>query len=125
MNKKGWWTLASQPAVNGAKSSDETFGWGPKGGYVFQKAFVEFFISSEDWSALKEKLDKSEDVSYYGGTKSVCVHMTDILVIYCANLIVLTRASLSQMWRTISQELCMPLPGAFFQARSMLLPSNS
>jgi methylenetetrahydrofolate reductase (NADPH) len=37
LNGKGWWTVASQPAVNGVKSSDEVFGWGPKNGYVFQK----------------------------------------------------------------------------------------
>ena len=46
----GWWTIASQPAVNGAKSSDPTFGWGPPGeGYVYQKAFVEFFIPRTQW----------------------------------------------------------------------------
>jgi methylenetetrahydrofolate reductase (NADPH) len=37
LNTKGWWTVASQPAVNGVKSSDKTFGWGPKGGFCFQK----------------------------------------------------------------------------------------
>jgi methylenetetrahydrofolate reductase (NADPH) len=37
MNTRGWWTVASQPAVDGASSSDEVFGWGPRGGFVFQK----------------------------------------------------------------------------------------
>ena len=37
MNDKGWWTVASQPAVNGVKSSHSIFGWGPKNGFVFQK----------------------------------------------------------------------------------------
>ncbi|KAL9622523.1 MAG: hypothetical protein Q9160_003199 [Pyrenula sp. 1 TL-2023] len=47
---KGWWTIASQPAVNGRRSNDKTFGWGPPGeGFVFQKAFVEFFIPLEQW----------------------------------------------------------------------------
>lgn len=47
---KGWWTLASQPAVNGRKSDDPVFGWGPEGeGFVFQKAFVEFFIPTKQW----------------------------------------------------------------------------
>lgn len=50
IEKKGYWTLASQPAVDGAKSEDETFGWGPPGeGFVFQKAFVEFFCSKTEW----------------------------------------------------------------------------
>ena len=30
LNQKGFWTVASQPAVNGANSTDETFGWGPR-----------------------------------------------------------------------------------------------
>ncbi|KAI9158719.1 Methylenetetrahydrofolate reductase 1 [Paramyrothecium foliicola] len=56
LNKKGWWTVASQPAVNGQPSSDGTFGWGPTNGFVFQKAFVEFFIPSIEWATLKSKL---------------------------------------------------------------------
>lgn len=37
LNAKGWWSVASQPAVNGLKSTDKVFGWGPKNGFVFQK----------------------------------------------------------------------------------------
>jgi len=62
LNKKGWWTVASQPAVNGVRSADHVFGWGPKNGFVFQKAFVELFIPSEDWKTLHSKLT-SEDIS--------------------------------------------------------------
>ncbi|KAH8702117.1 methylenetetrahydrofolate reductase [Talaromyces proteolyticus] len=47
---KNWWTLASQPAVNGVRSDDSVFGWGPPGeGFVFQKAFIEFFCPSSDY----------------------------------------------------------------------------
>ncbi|KAJ4306420.1 methylenetetrahydrofolate reductase 1 [Collariella sp. IMI 366227] len=60
LNAKGWWTLASQPAVNGLRSSDATFGWGPQHGFVFQKAFVEFFMPSKDWKRLEERLRKPE-----------------------------------------------------------------
>ncbi|KAI0379897.1 MTHFR-domain-containing protein [Hypomontagnella monticulosa] len=60
LNSKGWWTVASQPAVNGLKSSDPTFGWGPQQGFVFQKAFVEFFIPTAEWKILLEKLQSSE-----------------------------------------------------------------
>ncbi|EXJ92097.1 methylenetetrahydrofolate reductase (NADPH) [Capronia epimyces CBS 606.96] len=50
IEKKGYWTLASQPAVDGVRSDDETFGWGPPGeGFVFQKAFVEFFCPRQEW----------------------------------------------------------------------------
>ncbi|KAH6636979.1 methylenetetrahydrofolate reductase-domain-containing protein [Chaetomium tenue] len=60
LNSKGWWTLASQPAVNGLRSSDPTFGWGPQNGFVFQKAFVEFFLPSADWAALEKRLNRPE-----------------------------------------------------------------
>ncbi|KXJ93080.1 methylenetetrahydrofolate reductase-domain-containing protein, partial [Microdochium bolleyi] len=60
LNSKGWWTVASQPAVNGLRSSDPTFGWGPAHGFVFQKAFVEFFVPSAEWRVLLEKLQSAE-----------------------------------------------------------------
>lgn len=68
LNKKGWWTVASQPAVNGDRSTDSVFGWGPKNGFVFQKAFVELFLPSSDWKVLHDKLASSEvagSVSWY------------------------------------------------------------
>ncbi|KAH8664105.1 methylenetetrahydrofolate reductase-domain-containing protein [Xylariales sp. PMI_506] len=60
LNSKGWWTVASQPVVNGIRSDDPTFGWGPQHGFVFQKAFVEFFIPSAEWKSLLEKLQRPE-----------------------------------------------------------------
>ncbi|TVY48222.1 Methylenetetrahydrofolate reductase [Lachnellula occidentalis] len=65
LNQKGWWTVASQPAVNGVRSSHAVFGWGPKNGFVFQKAFVELFIPSSSFPSLLQKLEDSEEVSYY------------------------------------------------------------
>ena len=56
LNNKGWWTVASQPALNAVRSSDATFGWGPENGFVFQKAFVEFFLPSRDWEKLRGRL---------------------------------------------------------------------
>lgn len=70
MNNKGWWTVASQPAINGISSMDSTFGWGPTSGFVFQKSFVEFFIPSADWKVLSEKLLSSEvheSICFYAG----------------------------------------------------------
>ncbi|KAK4239654.1 hypothetical protein C8A03DRAFT_13961 [Achaetomium macrosporum] len=72
LNSKGWWTLASQPAVNGLRSSDPTFGWGPQNGFVFQKAFVEFFLPSRDWKLLEEKLKRPE--------------MKDVVCFYATNM---------------------------------------
>jgi methylenetetrahydrofolate reductase (NADPH) len=68
LNRKGWWTVASQPAVNGIKSSDRIFGWGPKNGFVFQKAFVELFLPTSDFHILLEKLNSeelAEQTSFY------------------------------------------------------------
>ncbi|KAK9474714.1 methylenetetrahydrofolate reductase-domain-containing protein [Dipodascopsis tothii] len=69
LNTEGLWTVASQPAVSGARSDDKVFGWGPSNGYVFQKAMIEFFISGEKWAILKKKLqDSTSDIiSYYAG----------------------------------------------------------
>lgn len=39
LNKNGIWTISSQPKVNGAKSDDTIYGWGSKGGYVYQKVY--------------------------------------------------------------------------------------
>lgn len=65
--KRGWWTVASQPAVNGVRSDDKVFGWGPRGGFVFQKAFVELFLPASDWIKLQKKLADLGEVSYYAG----------------------------------------------------------
>jgi methylenetetrahydrofolate reductase (NADPH) len=44
MNRLGFLTINSQPAVNGARSDDPNFGWGPSNGYVYQKVST-LFIS--------------------------------------------------------------------------------
>ncbi|KAJ5108652.1 hypothetical protein N7456_005327 [Penicillium angulare] len=56
---RGWWTLASQPAVNGVRSDHHIFGWGPpREGFVFQKPFVEFFCSDDDYQNILQPLFK-------------------------------------------------------------------
>jgi len=37
INSYGFFTINSQPAVNGARSDDRVHGWGPSNGYVYQK----------------------------------------------------------------------------------------
>lgn len=64
---KGWWTVASQPAVNGVPSTDPVFGWGPKNGFVFQKPFVEFFIPNDEWQKLQSKLFEHPQITYFAG----------------------------------------------------------
>jgi methylenetetrahydrofolate reductase (NADPH) len=45
INRKGFWTINSQPSVNGMKSDHSMYGWGGPGGRVYQKSYVEFFTS--------------------------------------------------------------------------------
>ena len=58
--KKNWWTVGSQPAVDGVPSEDPIQGFGPEGGYVYQKAFVEFFADYEDVLAIQKKAQEVE-----------------------------------------------------------------
>ncbi|CUM66847.1 uncharacterized protein PRCAT00004531001 [Priceomyces carsonii] len=71
LNNKGWFSLASQPAVDGCPSSDKFFGWGPRNGIVYQKPFVELFVPKDDWNnVLKPKLQsylKDRTITYYLG----------------------------------------------------------
>lgn len=69
IEERGWWTIASQPAIDGLRSEDAIFGWGPRGGFVFQKAFVEFWIPANDWHDLLHphlcSPDIAGEVSWY------------------------------------------------------------
>src|SRR5271155_690935 len=45
INELGFLTINSQPAVNGARSDDKVFGWGPGNGYVYQKvSFLDYQV---------------------------------------------------------------------------------
>lgn len=65
INKNGYLTINSQPAVNGVPSSHEKMGWGPQGGYVYQKAYLEFFVSPEGLKELIEVMHQFPDLSYH------------------------------------------------------------
>jgi methylenetetrahydrofolate reductase (NADPH) len=72
IERQGWWSIASQPAVDGVKSDDAIFGWGPKAGFVFQKAFVEFFIPAAAWRRVLrphlQRPDIAAEVSWYASS---------------------------------------------------------
>ncbi|CAO3637361.1 unnamed protein product [Cunninghamella echinulata] len=65
INRQGYWTVGSQPSVNGVPSQDPVFGWGPKGGYVYQKAFLEFFVSSSQLDTILNRFKKDPYITYY------------------------------------------------------------
>ncbi|OBZ65691.1 Methylenetetrahydrofolate reductase 2 [Grifola frondosa] len=69
LTRKGWWTVGSQPAIDGASSMDEVVGWGPRGGYVYQKCFVEFFVEKQDAERIVQKVEQEGQglVSYFAG----------------------------------------------------------
>jgi methylenetetrahydrofolate reductase (NADPH) len=69
LNRRGFLTINSQPAVNGAKSSDPVFGWGPRNGYVYQKAYLEVFVSPEYISEIITRLERDPEFTYYAVNK--------------------------------------------------------
>ncbi|PRT54136.1 Methylenetetrahydrofolate reductase 2 [Wickerhamiella sorbophila] len=75
LNSRGFLTINSQPAVNGVHSSDPIHGWGPKKGYVYQKAYLELLVPKERFEHIKPKLDSDEYVTYYATCFRGC-HVT-------------------------------------------------
>jgi len=69
LNRYGFLTINSQPSVNGLKSSHPVFGWGGSGGYVYQKAYCEFF-------AHPDKMDKLINM----------VHEHTHMILYAVNI---------------------------------------
>jgi len=65
MNQLGFLTINSQPAVNGARSDDKVFGWGPSNGYVYQKAYLEFFVNPILLSFLLKHIERDGNMTYY------------------------------------------------------------
>ncbi|XP_045601696.1 methylenetetrahydrofolate reductase (NADPH) [Procambarus clarkii] len=64
-NKRGVLTINSQPNVNGASSEDPVVGWGMPGGYVYQKAYLEFFTCRENVDALTNVLPLFPGINYH------------------------------------------------------------
>lgn len=78
LNRKGIFTMNSQPALNSVRSNDKIYGWGPKNGYVYQKQYLEFFIHRDAEIKLLDLIDKynsrnngtsSAFISYYAVDK--------------------------------------------------------
>jgi len=64
MNQSKMLTINSQPKVNGLKSSDPKYGWGPANGYVYQKSYVEFFLHSDLMEPLAKFLSSKTNITY-------------------------------------------------------------
>jgi len=69
LNESGFLTINSQPAVNGAPSNDPVHGWGPGSGYVYQKAYLEFFVSPAGLTSLLAQIERDPLITYYAINK--------------------------------------------------------
>ncbi|XP_010524471.1 PREDICTED: methylenetetrahydrofolate reductase 1 [Tarenaya hassleriana] len=69
INSKGFLTINSQPSVNGEKTDSPAVGWGGPGGYVYQKAYLEFFCSKDNLDTLVEKCKACPSITYMAVNK--------------------------------------------------------
>lgn len=65
VNRLGLLTVNSQPPVDGASSSHPAFGWGGKGGRVYQKAYVECFVSPDKANRLTRMVTDYPNMNLY------------------------------------------------------------
>lgn len=65
LNRAGFLTINSQPAVDGVESSNQTFGWGGEGGFVYQKAYCECFCSPDNMKRLVEMVKGNNAMNLY------------------------------------------------------------
>lgn len=70
LNERGFLTINSQPAIDGKKSSDPVHGWGPRNGYVYQKAYLELLVNPHLIDTLVERMEADPDVTYYAVNNS-------------------------------------------------------
>jgi len=78
VNCKGVITVNSQPSVNCAPSNDPRVGWGAPGGFVFQKAYLEFFTSEENVVALLQVLGRYPGVNFQVINHDASINCTNI-----------------------------------------------
>jgi methylenetetrahydrofolate reductase (NADPH) len=65
LNENGFFTINSQPQVNGAASDSADVGWGGPGGFVYQKAYVEFFCSRESLNQIIKSARAHPSITYH------------------------------------------------------------
>eukprot|EP00299_Pterocystis_sp_00344_P018523 c9245_g1_i2.p2 GENE.c9245_g1_i2~~c9245_g1_i2.p2 ORF type:complete len:580 (+),score=130.56 c9245_g1_i2:62-1741(+) len=65
VNEEGFLTINSQPQLNGVPSDHPAFGWGQRGGRVYQKAYLEGFMSPTKLQGLLERAENFPMTSVY------------------------------------------------------------
>ncbi len=76
LNQNGYLTINSQPQVNAAPSDSPDVGWGGPGGFIYQKAYVEFFTSKENLLALLERVKETPSISIHAISAAGDSHST-------------------------------------------------
>ncbi|EHY59194.1 methylenetetrahydrofolate reductase (NAD(P)H) met13 [Exophiala dermatitidis] len=74
LNQRGLLTVNSQPAIDGAPSSHPVYGWGPPGGWVYQKAYLELLIFPSIFNTVLERLNANKNLTYYAVNKKGELH---------------------------------------------------
>jgi methylenetetrahydrofolate reductase (NADPH) len=69
LNRGGFLTINSQPAINGEKSSHPVHGWGPRNGYVYQKAYLECFCDSAYIDRVLGAIAKDPNITFHAVNK--------------------------------------------------------
>ncbi len=64
LNRAGFLTIHSQPQVSGAPSTDPEVGWGGDNGTVYQKAYLELFLSGDNLGAFLGRVDDFPTLTY-------------------------------------------------------------
>ncbi|TAQ83236.1 hypothetical protein B7494_g8438 [Chlorociboria aeruginascens] len=70
LNRRGLLTINSQPAIDGIKSSNPIYGWGPTNGYVYQKAYLELLVSPKLIDELIRRIGLDSELTYYSVNKA-------------------------------------------------------
>eukprot|EP00746_Dinoflagellata_sp_MGD_P159978 gnl/MRDRNA2_/MRDRNA2_86794_c0_seq13.p1 gnl/MRDRNA2_/MRDRNA2_86794_c0~~gnl/MRDRNA2_/MRDRNA2_86794_c0_seq13.p1 ORF type:complete len:595 (+),score=143.50 gnl/MRDRNA2_/MRDRNA2_86794_c0_seq13:94-1878(+) len=69
LNDLGLLTVNSQPRVNASLSTDPYVGWGPAGGFIYQKAYLEFFCTKDVLDKIVAGMGKTSTCSYMAVNK--------------------------------------------------------
>jgi len=66
----GMLPINGQLALNGIESTDEQAGWGGPGGRVYQKSYVEAFVSPDAYKAMLPKLQARSGITFAAANKA-------------------------------------------------------
>jgi len=70
MNRLGLLTINWLPQANGTSSCDHFVGWGEPHGLVYQKSYLEFFVSPENLDKLLKGFVKDKYIMYIASNKA-------------------------------------------------------